>query len=433
MAYLSNYGQFTTSGCFGGEEEWAQKLLIAINPYRLPLTLDSRNKLQFQETLMERIKGDPSLQIEYAGADSNSIFRVIERVCECVSSSKNYGDNNLNSSYDAKNRFLREDGPWNSEAINRNNSYRLNLDISADLEFVRDPLDGLSTNIPSTRLFDNMTTITSVDEISSTIYSQVAHQNSMNTCLGIGYTSSTHAGTIHDAKTDIFSIDDACSNSNLADVVLSPDGNPPMHHCPNCNKSFKYLSKLLDHNITHTESKAFECQHCGKSFKREREVKAHSNRCRRQKMKGTKGGSITSPKSTIIDEQEEYSVPQTSPCPQKSGHPSNRKSQNNVPRIPSSAGKSRESQLAHTTTFSDIPLARVSPRSSSMQEGNTLPPTVIGHTPNVNTSFLFDPLSEFYSGDISLPSGVAYYPTPAQQLDGSSGINDLFYFSRGIP
>ncbi|KAI5819300.1 hypothetical protein BZA77DRAFT_167963 [Pyronema omphalodes] len=50
---------------------------------------------------------------------------------------------------------------------------------------------------------------------------------------------------------------------------------PQSHACVTCGKVFPFLSKLHDHEKTHSPAKNLSCPYCNKSFKRVREVNAH--------------------------------------------------------------------------------------------------------------------------------------------------------------
>jgi hypothetical protein len=50
---------------------------------------------------------------------------------------------------------------------------------------------------------------------------------------------------------------------------------PQSHACLACGKVFPFLSKLHDHEKTHSPAKNLACPYCNKSFKRVREVNAH--------------------------------------------------------------------------------------------------------------------------------------------------------------
>ena len=47
-------------------------------------------------------------------------------------------------------------------------------------------------------------------------------------------------------------------------------------HCMICSKEFDYISKLQNHEMTHTGVKPFQCQICKKSFARSNHLKMHA-------------------------------------------------------------------------------------------------------------------------------------------------------------
>lgn len=50
------------------------------------------------------------------------------------------------------------------------------------------------------------------------------------------------------------------------DLAKGQSENPPMLPCALCTKSFKYRSKLLRHELSHTKTKLFSCCYCEKKF-----------------------------------------------------------------------------------------------------------------------------------------------------------------------
>ncbi|XP_069502210.1 zinc finger protein 431-like isoform X1 [Ambystoma mexicanum] len=47
------------------------------------------------------------------------------------------------------------------------------------------------------------------------------------------------------------------------------------YSCPQCNKRFPRMSKLIRHQVTHTKEKAFQCTECGKSYNRNDSLVRH--------------------------------------------------------------------------------------------------------------------------------------------------------------
>ena len=70
--------------------------------------------------------------------------------------------------------------------------------------------------------------------------------------------------------------------------VIEQHENFPLHEfenndkrqypCPDCNKSFKYLSKLKEHKTIHSEERQFGCSECDKRYKSKDKLKVHKTK-----------------------------------------------------------------------------------------------------------------------------------------------------------
>ncbi|KAL7272785.1 hypothetical protein RUND412_004397 [Rhizina undulata] len=67
---------------------------------------------------------------------------------------------------------------------------------------------------------------------------------------------------------------DSISSTTISDIKPSVTAEN-RHCCPECQKSFRYVSKLRDHELTHSQMKEYGCNSCSKRYVRKRELVRH--------------------------------------------------------------------------------------------------------------------------------------------------------------